>query len=271
MESAAERAVLRVGSVPYLVGRPLDAGLERDARIEYVRAVPAELVERLRAGSLDVALVSSIELFRRPGYRFLDGIGVAGAGAVGSVQVFLRKPIEEVRSLALDPSSRTAATLVRVLLAGSPVRYVEVPPGDDPRETGCDAWLRIGDAALREHLAAGAPPVFNPSEAWARRTRQLFVFAAWVVRPEVDVAPFLEAFANARRRGRDELEPLAVEASRAWRVDAAACRHYLARECEFEPGARMRPALRTFRDLAAQLDLCRADLDPEPIDVAHVP
>lgn len=263
--------MLRVGSVPYLVGRPLDTGLEREARIEYVRAVPAELVERLRAGTLDVALVSSIELFRRPGYRFLDGIGVAGAGAVGSVQVFLRRPIEDVRSLALDPSSRAAATLVRVLLAGRPIRYVEVPAGADPREADCDAWLRIGDAALREHLAADAPPVFNPSLEWARRTGQPFVFAAWVVRPEVEIASFLDAFANARRRGREALEPLAREASRAWRVDAAACRDYLARECEYEPGARMRPALRAFRDLAAELDLCRSDLDPEPIAVRHVP
>jgi chorismate dehydratase len=269
MGSHAGTAALRVGSVPYLVGRPLDLGLESDPRIEYRRAVPAQLVEQLRAGELDVALVSSIELFRREGYRFLDGIGVAGAGDVGSVQVFLRKPIDDVRTLALDPASRTAATLVRVLLDGRPIRYVEVADGGDPRESGCDAWLRIGDAALREHLAADSPPVFNPARAWVERTGQPFVFAAWVVRPGVDVAPFLPSFALARERGRAALEALARDASGEWRVDVAACRHYLERECEYEPGARMRGALLAFRDRAGALGLCRSDLDPQPLGLPH--
>ena len=73
--------VLRVGTVPYLVGRPLDEALEDEPGIDVVRAVPAELVRGLRDGSLDVALVSSIELFRRPGYRYLDGLAVSGEGA----------------------------------------------------------------------------------------------------------------------------------------------------------------------------------------------
>ncbi|MFT5150919.1 MAG: hypothetical protein ACI841_000903, partial [Planctomycetota bacterium] len=41
-------AKLRVGSVPYLVGRPLDLGLEREPGIEFMRAVPARLVDGLR-------------------------------------------------------------------------------------------------------------------------------------------------------------------------------------------------------------------------------
>ena len=109
-------APLRVGSVPYLVGRPLDQGLDEEPGIELRRAVPAKLVQGLREGSLDVALVSSIELFRQPGCRYLDQLAVAGRGAVGSVQLFLRQPLHEVRRIALDPASRAAATLVRTLL-----------------------------------------------------------------------------------------------------------------------------------------------------------
>ena len=90
MTAASERRDLRVGSVPYLVGRPLDLGLEREPGIRYERRVPAELVEGLRRGELDAALVSSIELFRAPGYRYLAPFAVSGAGPVGSVQVFLR-------------------------------------------------------------------------------------------------------------------------------------------------------------------------------------
>jgi chorismate dehydratase len=275
------KIVLRVGSVPYLVGRPLDEGLEREPGIELVRRVPAELVEMLRAGTLDVALVSSIELFRKPGYRFVDELAVAGDGFVASVQVFLRRPIEDVRSLALDPSSRTAAALVRVLferrigsargLPRNSVEMIEAAPGVDARAVAADAWLRIGDPALREWLAPSPPHVFNPSQAWCDRTGLPFVFACWIVRPGVELDPaHIEAFARSRERGTARREELAREAARAWDLPLEACRRYLLEECRYDPGAAMRPALRRFRDEAAPLGLCDGALDPAPIEIAHV-
>src|SRR5690349_17074048 len=205
---------LRVGSVPYLVGRPLDDGLERESGIEYSRRVPSELVEGLRSSALDVALVSSIELFRVPGYRYLAGLAIAGRGNVGSVQLFLRQPIGAVRTVALDPASRTAATLVQVLLAGQGLQFHEVARGVDPRSVPADSWLRIGDAALRESLAPDAPPVFNPSKEWCARTGLPFVFAAWIVRAGVEIAPEqLAAFARARARGKKRVEELARAAA----------------------------------------------------------
>ena len=48
---------LRVGSVPYLVGRPLDLGLGEEPGIELSHDVPAVLVERLREGEIDVAVL----------------------------------------------------------------------------------------------------------------------------------------------------------------------------------------------------------------------
>lgn len=268
-------APLRVGSVPYLVGRPVDTGLEHEPGITFVREVPARLVQGLREGRLDVACVSSIELFRQPDYRYLDGVAVVGRGFVGSVQVFLRKPIEDVRRLALDPSSRAAAALVRVLLAervdGGP-EMVEVPAGTDPREVDADAWLRIGDAALREHLTESSLPVFNPSEEWTRRTGLPFVFALWIVRPDVDIAPHLGAFARARANGAASTDALAREAAETWQLPVAACQKYLREECSYQPhGAEMAAALAAFQERAAALDLCLADAAPTPIalPIAH--
>jgi chorismate dehydratase len=277
MNERASTAPLRVGSVPYLVGRPLDVGLEREAGIELVRRVPAELVAAIRAGALDVALVSSIELFRVPGYRYIDGLAVLGVGFVGSVQVFLRCAIEDVRSLALDPASRAAAALVRVLFERAPggsrerlprraVRMVEVPSGVDPRAVDADAWLRIGDPALREHLSETALPWFNPSEEWALRTQLPFAFAVWIVRPGVQLSDAqLGAFHRSRQLGRERTEALAVQASAEWSLPLDACRRYLLRECSYDAGPELALALRRFQGEAAALDLCRADLDPAPI------
>lgn len=278
-------SVLRVGSVPYLVARPLDLGLDGEPGIDLVRAVPARLASMLRAQEVDVALVSSIELFRIAGARFLDGLAVAGRGFVSSVQVFLRRPVEEIETVALDPASRTAAALVQVVLdpsfPGSPravaPRFVDVPEGRAEGRHGsrfpdADAWLRIGDAALRTHLAPDAPPVFNPSEAWTRGTGLLFPFATWLVRPGVEPTPrALEAFVRARARGRTAVERLARHAAETWALPPEGCRRYLVEECLYEPGAELRPALRAFRDHAAARGLCDAELDPRPIALPEVP
>jgi len=261
---------LRVGTVPYLVARPLNLGLESEPELEVSREVPARLIERLRQGTLDVALVSSIELFRAEGYGFLAGPAIAGRGYVASVQVFLRRPVGSLGRVTLDPASRTSQALAQVVLARREVgiEFREALPGRDPRreaeETDAGGWLRIGDKALVEALSPDAPPCFNPSEAWAADTGLPFVFALWIVRPGVQVsAERLGAFARARERGRAAIDQLAAEAARDWALPAEPCRRYLAEECLYDPGAALEPALLRFRDEAARLGLCRGDLRPQ--------
>lgn len=264
-------SALRVGSVPYLVGRPLDLGLGDEPGIDLHHAVPAVLIDQLRGGEIDVALVSSIELFRTPGYRFIDGIGVAGESYVGSVQVFLRKPIQEVQSIAMDPSSRAAAALTRTLLherEGGPPRYEEVPLGADPREkANADAWLRIGDPALRETLTIDAP-AWNPSEEWRRRTGLPFIFAAWIVRGDVGIEPHLGAFVRAREAGRASIRQLSAQAATEWGLPEGKCFEYLSEECSYDPGASMAPSLAEFQRRAALAGVCPRNILPDPIDLS---
>ncbi|MFT7485364.1 MAG: chorismate dehydratase [Candidatus Paceibacteria bacterium] len=266
---------LRVGSVPYLVGRPLDLGLGEEQGIELVHDVPANLVPMLRSGEIDVAMVSSIELFRQPGYRFIPGIGVFGQGLVSSVQVFLRKPLSEVQSIAMDPASRTAACLVRVLLADRPngaPEFIEVPMGENPRDLDADGWLRIGDEALRESLAPDCPKVFNPSKAWAQKTGLPFVFAPWIVAPDAQIEPHLAAFARARLRGASAIAELSEQAAKSWNLPLPACTRYLAEECQYELGDEMTAALYAFRDAAGALGLCDPSLEPKAVEafLAHL-
>jgi chorismate dehydratase len=281
---------LRVGSVPYLVGRPLDAALdgELDASgelagpissgtqspgaIDLVRAVPSRLVEGLRDGSLDVALVSSIELFRRPGYRYVAGPVVAGRGPVSSVRLYLRRQLAEVRSIALDPASRTSAALVQCLdrelgIEGS--RFVEPVGGADPREAGTDAWLRIGDAALRESLAEPELVHIDPSERWLAATGLPFVFALWIVRPGVEIEPFVPLFERARTLGLASVPAFVERHAAQSGLPRAALEHYLGTECVYDVGSDLAPALTTFRDRAGARGLCDATLSPSAIALSE--
>ncbi len=263
---------LRVGAVPYLVGRPLVAGLGDEPGFELSYAVPARLVDGLRRGDLDVALVSSIELFRRPGYGYLAGSAIAGRGFVASVQVFLSKPVDQVQSLALDPASRTAQALAQIMLARRALGQNRPPPrafepaSGSAEAAGADAWLSIGDPALVRTLSPEAPPSFNPSQAWAEAFSLSFVFAAWVVRDGVELSPAqIRAFARARERGSSPaaLEQLAQEGATTWNLPLDACRRYLSEECRYDPGSDFAPALRRFRDEAARLGLADATLEPQ--------
>jgi len=259
---------LRVGTVPYLVARPLDCGLESEAGIELLRDVPAALVQSLRAGALDVALVSSIELFRGPGYSYLPDLTVAANGYISSVLMFHERPLGELRSVALDPASRAARALLQVVLAerGMSPEWVDVQVGDDPRRAGCDAWLRIGDAALRECVDPTTPAAFCPSEAWKEITGAAFPFAVWVVRQGVDVSDHMDAFYRSRERGRKALGSLVEMGARTWDLDSAFIHRYLAEESLYNLGEGLPPALLGLRDRAARLGLCEPDLDPRPVE-----
>ncbi len=264
---------LRVGTVPYLVARPLDWGLEEEPGVKLIRAVPAKLVESLRSGELDVALVSSIELFRQPGYSYLPDLAVAANGYISSVLMFHHCPIEELKSVALDPASRAARALLRVVLneRGINPQWVDVPSGEDPRYAGCDGWLRIGDAALKECVDPTTPEAFCPSAAWRELTGLPFPYAVWIVRPKVDIHPHLEAFTSARERGVKALPQLIEIGAKTWDLEPEFVHRYLALESRYQLGDELPLALDELRDRAAQLGLCEAHHDPRTIEPQEIP
>ena len=264
---------LKTGSVPYLVGRPLDWGLEQTTGIQYQQAVPSNLVAGRRESRLDLALVSSIELFRRPGYSYIHGLGVGSRGAVDSVQVFLRCPMDKVKRIALDPSSRAAATLVRVLLADrpqGPPEYLEVPAGEDPREVDADAWLRIGDQALHECWLEELDH-WNPAQAWTQQTKLPFVFAVWLVRDKAATQALLPQFYKAAERGSAAIEEIAEQGAAALGLPLEPLRHYLIEQCTFQPGAPMTASLELFGKHAQALGLGSEPLPKHPLSMGGAP
>ena len=92
----------RIGSVPYLNSVPLTCGLEN----ETLFVVPSKLADMLRNGELDAALVSITEALFHENYDILDGVAIASRGAVKSVFLAHRKPLDESKpSTATQPAS----------------------------------------------------------------------------------------------------------------------------------------------------------------------
>ncbi|MFO0981408.1 MAG: menaquinone biosynthesis protein [Planctomycetota bacterium] len=256
-------APLSVGIVPFLNARPLTHGLERRSDIFLDTDVPAALIERLRAGDLDIALVSSIELFRRDGYRMLPGLGVASRGPVESVLLFGRRPIEAAQSLSLDTSSRSGEALARIVLEQfhhrPPLAIRYDAPTAELHQVEADLALRIGDPALRTARASFAT-VVDLGEQWTQHTGLPFVYAVWIVRPGAKLQGREHLFYEARAAGRAALRSIATAAASQLDLPFASMMHYLEHCVQHDLGPAHMTALAEFRDRAARLGMARADL-----------
>jgi chorismate dehydratase len=194
----------RIGGVPYGVGARLLTGLEREPGVEVCREIPSRLAHELRRGMLDAALVSSIEAFRRPGYRLVPGIGICSHGPVQSVRAFLRKGASTIRSAAVDEGSETSVALLRILLTqrfhtAPDCAFERIVPTTTPDDHRHDVVLLIGDCGLR--AAPGRREVLDLGELWRAWTDLPFVYALWVVPPGADGARLTSLLAAAAARG----------------------------------------------------------------------
>ena len=176
---------LRIGCVKYLNARPLIHGWTGEVTLDH----PAALCAQLARGDLDVALVSSFEFLRNPIYRIVDDISISSAGPVYSVIVAHQGGISETDKIELDPAAETSVNLLRCLLSESQLnpRFTRTSASSNvsPARTR-RARLLIGDQAIRfrqEH--AQEFHFWDLGEQWARVVGFPFVYALWLIRPEV--------------------------------------------------------------------------------------
>jgi len=243
--------MIRVGTVPYLNARPLVFGFEQGIAAQRLRLesdLPSRLAARLRRETLDVALLSTIELGRIPGLTVVPGLAIGSLGPVRSVLLVSRVPVERIATLGLDPASRTSNALAEVLLRE---RYGVAPAAEECSGTmeevlhARDAVLRIGDAALFSKVPAGAT-VVDLGASWTEWTSLPFVYAVWVARDGVLDRELCEAFHASAARGRESLPAIAAGAT-----DPELARRYLSENIRYGLGERELAGLRRFLTLAA--------------------
>lgn len=178
------RAPLRVGRIAALNMYPLYHHLERTARdvFAFTDGVPTTLNRALVDGRIDVSAMSSIEFARhQDDLRLLPVASITASGAVDSIQVFSRAPLEDLRTIAVTPHSATSVALLRILV-GPAVRFVPQTGGVEASLSRADGVLLIGDEALAARRAGAAPVATDLGERWTASTGLKMVFAVWAVR-----------------------------------------------------------------------------------------
>jgi len=246
--------LLRISLVDFLNARPLTWGLlhEPPAGVSVSRDLPSVCAEKLADGSADVGLIPSIEYQRIASLRAVPGLGIAAASEVRSVLLVSDVSREKIRSVWLDPASRTSAALVRILLKrvyGLEPEYLEAK-GEGRRAKGggspfpfrhspfageADASLVIGDPALKTRL--NGKVVLDLAAEWRAFSGHSFVFAFWAVRAEAAAAEVALLLRRSYEAGQRNFARLIGEESAQTGLSEAVVEDYLRHSLHYELNA----------------------------------
>jgi predicted solute-binding protein len=254
---------IRLGAVGYLNARPLVYGLEHHDRFDLRYDLPSECARLLHAHETDIGLIPSIEYLRGPSdYWIVPGPAVTSRGAVASVAIYTRREPRDIRTIAMDTSSRTSVALATIMLrrrfdvAAEPAPMAPDLPAMLER---ADAALIIGDVALfLDHEAAGATKI-DLGEEWTAMTGLPFVYACWTGWEDAISRHDVTVLQRARDAGVAQANAVAAAYYPDDTPRQAAARRYLRDNIQYVLGSDEIEGLTTFYRYASELDLATFD------------
>ncbi len=215
---------------------------------------PARSAELLMQDRVDAALVPVIASQFVEGVRLIPDVCVGAKERVRSVCLVTdAKDLSDVRSVALDTSSRTSVVLTKIIFReflGFEPEWRDAAPDITTMLADSDAALLIGDPALAlSELPASANGLrtFDLAELWNQYTGLGFVFAMWMTRRDrVDID-----FAAARDEGLSHLDEIAANYRTDIGLSNDALIQYLSQNISYSIDERMAAGLDLYLDLAA--------------------
>jgi chorismate dehydratase len=276
---------LRISIVQYLNTAPLVRGFTHGplrGKHTLSFTVPSQCAEALRSGEVDIAIIPAIEFQRIDGLVVLPSLSIASKKSVRSLLLVSKKPIHDVRRIALDRSSRSTQALVRILCAKRwhiAPEFFEADPDLPSMLRDADAALLIGDPALRLALDSEAAaksdgsgesifpaelaglPVSSPLflydmvEKWRALTGFPAVLALWAARPAAVTAAVIRDFQDSLAFGMQHLADISAEASRELNLPADKIARYLGENIDYTLDGENLRGLQRYYDLAAELGL----------------
>jgi chorismate dehydratase len=230
---------LRISAISYLNTAPLmwdfehlrDGGL---SQFDISYTLPSQCAANLAQGSADIGIIPAAAYASIPGLAILPGVAIASRQAVRSILLVSKRPLEEIKTVALDTSSLTSVALTQILFArwwGGGRTFHAAEPDLESMLQQNDAALLIGDPALKVDRSRYV--TFDLAEEWIRFTGKPFVFAFWAVRQAAlkDAASLDLAgiFQESRDHGLrpDHLDQIAREWAPKLSLGEASVRSYL--------------------------------------------
>ncbi len=217
--------VLRIGRFFYSNLFPIFYMLEKHAdcsAYRFIEGVPSFLNREIREGRIDVSPSSSIEYLRnKDRYDLIEGHSISSSGPVGSIFLFSKRPIEALGNVTIFTSSQseTSVAMIQIVLKKflkTDCTFISTSEPIEKVLVHAEAYMLIGDDALRESLKWPALNIYDLGDLWYKHTGLPSVFALWIVRREclTDkkelVAGFKSDLDSAKVAALGDLETVAV-------------------------------------------------------------
>ncbi len=241
----------RLAASTYLNSAPLIWSFLHGSKrgtVDFIDAVPARCAQLLSQNEVDAALVPVIEYQRIPGGALVRDVCVGSQDEVLSVVLVSKNTqLDDIRTVALDESSRTSATLVKVIFR----EFLEREPHWTTRSPNLGEMLDRNDAAL----IIGDPgmtfprtglKVWDMASLWRNYTGLGFVFAMWMVREDAGNVDFV----GARDEGVTRIEEI-VEAYKD-KIPQMDLHKYLTENIVYRIDDAMQRGLQLYFDLASK-------------------
>ncbi len=264
---------VRVGHIGFLNCYPLYYGLEQRGMLagdgdgsegaggfELIPGVPTDLNSLLVDGGIDLGPVSSIAYAREHRRLLLSRrLSISSLGAVDSIQVVTRRPLEEVRSVALTRQSATSVALLKTILRlryGLDVTYADLKGPVSEALEQHDAVLVIGDQGLDAlYFPEPGTTCHDLGRLWQEWTDLPMVYAVWAAREEFargdgrELLEVEEELVKCMDYGREHKAEVVESALRRSRLDRQALgRYFTILRYDFSPVYRQ--GLTRFYELA---------------------
>jgi chorismate dehydratase len=276
---------LRISIVQYLNTAPLVWGFTNGplhGKYDLSFTVPSQCAEQLRSGTVDIAIIPAIEYQRIDHLVILPEMAIASKKQVRSLLIIAKKPIEQVKSFALDASSRSTQALTRILCAEKwkiAPQFFEAPPDFGAMLQQADAALLIGDPALRisvgiennswpgaegQTICQAATLGISNSELlyiydvvgeWRNLTGLPSVLAVWSARREIATPELTADFLASRDFGLSRVQEICFDAARELELPQRTLESYLRHNIDFSLDEENRRGLELYFAHAAKLGL----------------
>lgn len=250
-----------MGVPPFLNTKPLIFALESE-EITHSFSIsthpPSALCPLMLRKELDISLLPAADVFERPDFKVVQGVCISSFGEVGSVVVFSKKPLSEIKTVAVDAGSSSSAAMLRVVLE----IFNNARPVYERREYGerffcnVDAGMLIGNAglALSESPPEGFPLRFDLGRVWTDGTGLPFVYAVFAARAGVDLGKGADALLLSKSRGMRMLSRIAENEHSVLGIGEKVCFGYLVNKIRYDLGEPETEGLLKFWELVSQLE-----------------
>jgi chorismate dehydratase len=213
---------------------------------------PARSAELLAQERVDAALVPIIAYQMIDGIRLIPDVCVGTRENVRSVCLVTRGvDLTDVRSLALDVSSKTSVVLTKIIFReflNKEPDWLDARPDIDQMLDDADCALLIGDPALKVSTVPRGLRVFDLGHLWHEHTGLGFVFAMWMTRGlacEIDLAA-------ARDEGLSRIPEIAMNYAGQIGLTVEQMADYLTNNIVYSIDGSMRRGMELYFQLAAK-------------------